>query len=91
MHKRGFDVIATAHVTGEAYGAFFTPDGVPLERTVPFELDISNRASGVTALPIEYVPPVVTVGANALRPPACRAASTRRAARSTAGSPTSRT
>ena len=59
-----FDVIATAHVTGEAYGAFFTPDGVPLERTVPFELDISNRASGVTALPIDYVPPVVTVGAS---------------------------
>jgi hypothetical protein len=59
-----FDVIATAHVTGQAYGAFFTPDGVPLERTVPFELDISNRASGVTALPIEYVPPVVTVGAS---------------------------
>lgn len=59
-----FDVIATARVTGEAYGAFFTPDGVPLERTVPFELDISNRASGVTALPIEYVPPVVTVGAS---------------------------
>ena len=59
-----FDVIATAHVTGDAYGAFFTPDGVPLERTVPFELDISNRASGVAALPIEYVPPVVTVGAS---------------------------
>jgi len=59
-----FDVVATAHVTGQAYGAFFTPDGVPLERTVPFELDISNRASGVTALPIEYVPPVVTVGAS---------------------------
>jgi hypothetical protein len=59
-----FDVIATAHVTGDAYGAFFTPDGVPLERTIPFELDISNRAPGVTALPIEYVPPVVTVGAS---------------------------
>jgi len=59
-----FDVIATAHVTGDAYGAFFTPDGVPLERTVPFELDISNRAAGVTALPIEYVPPLVTVGAS---------------------------
>jgi hypothetical protein len=59
-----FAVVATAHVTGEAYGAFFTPDGMPLERTAPFELDISNSASGVAALPIEYVPPVVTVGAS---------------------------
>jgi len=59
-----FAVVATAHVTGEAYGAFFTPDGTPLERTAPFELDISNSASGVAALPIEYVPPVVTVGAS---------------------------
>jgi hypothetical protein len=59
-----FDVIATARVAGQAYGAFFTPDGVPFERTVPFELDISNRASGVAALPIEYMPLVVTVGAS---------------------------
>jgi len=59
-----FAVVATAHVTGEAYGAFFTPDGTPLERTAAFELDISNSASGVAALPIEYVPPVVTVGAS---------------------------
>lgn len=57
-----FEVIVTARVTGEAYGAFFTPDGVPYEQVVPFELDISNRASGVSALPIEYVPPVVVPG-----------------------------
>jgi hypothetical protein len=57
-----FDVIVTARVTGEAYGAFFTPDGLPFEEVVPFELDISNRASGVSALPIEYVPPVVVPG-----------------------------
>ena len=57
-----FDVIVTARVTGEAYGAFFTPDGVPYEEVVPFELDISNSASGVSALPIEYVPPVVSPG-----------------------------
>lgn len=57
-----FDVIVTARVVGEAYGAFFTPDGVPYEEVVPFELDISNRASGVSALPIEYVPPVVVPG-----------------------------
>ena len=57
-----FDVIVTAHVTGDAYGAFFAPDGTPFERVVPFALDISNRASGVAALPIEYLPPVVTVG-----------------------------
>lgn len=57
-----FDVIVTARVTGQAYGAFFTPAGVPYEEIVPFALDISNRASGVAALPIEYVPPVVTVG-----------------------------
>jgi hypothetical protein len=57
-----FDVLVTARVTGEAYGAFFTPDGVPYEEVVPFELDISNRTSGVSALPIEYVPPVVVPG-----------------------------
>jgi hypothetical protein len=57
-----FKVIVTARVTGDAYGAFFTPEGVPYERVVPFELDISNRASGVSALPIEYVPPVVLPG-----------------------------
>ena len=59
-----FDVVATAHVTGQAYGAFFTPDGVPLEQVVPFALDISNSATGVSALPVDYVPPVVTVGAS---------------------------
>lgn len=57
-----FDVIVTARVVGEAYGAFFTPDGVPYEEVVPFELDIRNSASGVSALPIEYVPPVVVPG-----------------------------
>lgn len=59
-----FDVVVTAHVSGQAYGAFFTPAGDPYEQVVPFALDISNRASGVSALPIEYVPPVVTVGAS---------------------------
>lgn len=59
-----FDVIVTARVLGQAYGAFFTPAGVPYEEVVPFALDISNRATGVAALPIEYVPPVVTVGAS---------------------------
>jgi len=57
-----FEVIVTARVTGEAYGAFFTPDGTPFEDVVPFSLDISNRASGVSALPIEYIPPVVVPG-----------------------------
>ena len=31
---------------------------------MPFALDITNSATGVSALPIEYVPPVVTVGAS---------------------------
>jgi hypothetical protein len=57
-----FEVIVTARVTGEAYGAFFTPDGTPFEDVVPFSLDISNRASGVSALPSEYLPPVVSPG-----------------------------
>jgi hypothetical protein len=57
-----FEVTVTAHVTGDAYGAFFAPDGTPFERVVPFALDISNVASGVAALPIDYLPPVVTVG-----------------------------
>jgi hypothetical protein len=55
-----FDVVVIAHVTGEAYGAFFAPDGTPYEQLVPFALNISNSASGIGA-PIEYVPPVVTV------------------------------
>ncbi len=59
-----FDVVVTVHVTGEAYGAFFTPAGQPFEQVVPFALDISNSATGVSALPIDYVPPVVTVGAS---------------------------
>lgn len=59
-----FDVIVTARVSGQAYGAFFNPDGVPYEQVVPFALDIRNRATGVAALPIEYVPPVVSVGAS---------------------------
>ena len=59
-----FDVVVTVHVTGQAYGAFFAPDGQPFEQTVPFALDISNSATGVSALPIDYVPPVVTVGAS---------------------------
>jgi hypothetical protein len=56
-----FDVTVVAHVTGEAYGAFFTPDGVPYEQVVPFAIDITNGATGA-ALPIEYVPPVVVPG-----------------------------
>ncbi|MDA8201216.1 MAG: hypothetical protein M0Z49_00340 [Chloroflexi bacterium] len=59
-----FDVVATAHVSGDAYAAFFAPDGTPLERLVPFALDISNRATGIAALAIDYIPPVVTVGAS---------------------------
>jgi hypothetical protein len=57
-----FEVIVTARVVGEAYGAFFAPDGTPFEDVVPFSLNISNRASGVSALPIEYLPPVVSPG-----------------------------
>jgi len=59
-----FDAVVTAHVSGEAYGAFFTPGGVPVERVIPWELDITNSATGISALPIEYVAPVVEVGAS---------------------------
>jgi hypothetical protein len=59
-----YEAIVTARVTGEAYGAFFAPDGTPYEEVVPFSLDISNRAPGIAGLPIEYVPPVVSVGAS---------------------------
>ena len=59
-----FDVVVTARVAGRAYGAFFAPDGTPSEEVVPFSLEISNQASGVAALPIEYVLPVVSVGAS---------------------------
>jgi hypothetical protein len=55
-----FDVVVIAHVTGQAYGAFFAPNGTPYEQLVPFALNISNSASGIGA-PIEYVPPVVRV------------------------------
>jgi hypothetical protein len=56
----GFDVIAIAHVSGQAYGAFFAPDGTIFEQLVPFSIDITNSASGSTA-PIEYILPIVTV------------------------------
>ena len=48
----GFDVTVTAHVTGDAYGAFFTPAGIPFEQVVPFAIDISNSASGIAGLPL---------------------------------------
>ncbi len=57
-----FTVRVTARVTGRAYGAFFAPDGTPYETTVPWSLDITNAASGVSGLPIDYLTPVVTVG-----------------------------
>ena len=57
-----FQVTVTARVTGTAYGAFFTPAGTPFEDSVPFALDLTNAATGIAGLPIEYVPPVVTVG-----------------------------
>ena len=59
-----FDVTVTVHVTGQAYGAFFTPAGDPYEQVVPFAIDITNSATGVSALPIDYIAPVVTVGAS---------------------------
>ncbi|MHB8960121.1 MAG: hypothetical protein ACYDAN_10895 [Candidatus Limnocylindrales bacterium] len=59
-----FDVTVTVHVTGQAYGAFFTPAGDPVEQVVPFAIDITNSASGVSALPVDYIAPVVTVGAS---------------------------
>ncbi len=58
-----FDAVVTAHVSGQAYAAFFAPGGAPLERVIPFSVDISNRAAGISALPIEYVPPVADIGA----------------------------
>jgi hypothetical protein len=58
-----FDVVAIAHVSGQAYGAFFAPDGTPFEQLIPFSINISNQASGIGA-PIQYVPPVVTVAAS---------------------------
>lgn len=59
-----FDAIVTARVSGQAYAAFFAPGGVPMERVIPWQLDITNSATGISALPIEYVPPVVEVGAS---------------------------
>jgi hypothetical protein len=59
-----FSVTVTARVTGRAYAAFFAPDGTPYESTVAWSLDITNAASGVSGLPIEYVAPVVTVAAS---------------------------
>lgn len=59
-----FDAVVTAHISGQAYAAFFSPAGVPIERVIAFTVDISNRAPGISALPIEYVAPVVEVGAS---------------------------
>ncbi|MEX0630057.1 MAG: hypothetical protein WEE67_09920 [Chloroflexota bacterium] len=58
-----FDAVVTAHISGQAYAAFFAPGGAPVERVIPFTVDISNRAAGISAQPIEYVPPIVDVGA----------------------------
>lgn len=55
-----FDVVVVAHVTGQAYAAFFAPDGTPFEAQVPFAINISNSASGFGA-PIQYIPPIVKV------------------------------
>jgi len=57
-----FDAVVTAHISGQAYAAFFTPAGAPIEQVIPFTIDISNRAAGISALPVEYVAPVVEVG-----------------------------
>lgn len=57
-----FEVTVTAHVTGDAYGAFFSPASIPYEEVVPFSIDITNGVSGISGLPIEYVPPVVSPG-----------------------------
>jgi hypothetical protein len=59
-----FEATVTAHISGQAYAAFFTPTGAPIEQVIPFTVDISNRAPGISALPVEYVPPVVEVGAS---------------------------
>jgi hypothetical protein len=59
-----FDAVVTARVSGQAYAAFFAPGGVPVERVIPWQLDITNSATGISALPIEYVPPVIEVGAS---------------------------
>ncbi len=59
-----FDAVVTARVSGQAYAAFFAPGGVPVEQVIPWELDITNSATGISALPIEYLPPVVEVGAS---------------------------
>ena len=68
QHRYGeagsFDAVVTARVSGQAYAAFFAPGGVPVERVIPWQLDITNSAIGISALPIEYVPPVVEVGAS---------------------------
>ena len=37
------------------------PAGTPFEDSVPFALDLTNAATGIAGLPIEYVAPVVTV------------------------------
>src|SRR5918996_188223 len=50
-----FDATVTAHISGQAYAAFFSPTGAPVEQTIPFTVDISNRAAGISALPVEYV------------------------------------
>ena len=59
-----FDAVVTARVSGQAYAAFFAPGGLPVERVIPWQLDITNSATGISALPIEYVPPVIEVGAS---------------------------
>jgi hypothetical protein len=59
-----FDAVVTARVSGQAYAAFFAPGGVPVERVIPWQLDITNSGTGISALPIEYVAPAIEVGAS---------------------------
>jgi len=66
VHKYGagsFDVNVAAHMSGTVYGAKADASGNPYEVSAPFTLTLTNTA-GTSGAPIEYIPPVVTVGSD---------------------------
>ena len=82
-----FEAVVTAQVVGEAYGAFFTPDGVPYEQLVPFS-STSATARRASRNARSSMAPVVNVGGSPSgrcrmdrRSPLTRTATTRSAGR----------
>jgi hypothetical protein len=58
-----FEAQVAAHMRGTVYAAKANSSGAPYEVSAPFTLTLTNSA-GTSGAPIEYIPPVVTVGSD---------------------------